>query len=66
MSFKEVKIKEEQSVSFSGGCPFHIDQLEEKKEAILNLGAGTYFVKKLETADDARINLVPRPISYAT
>ena len=63
MFFKEIEIKEEQSASFSGGGPFHIDKLKVKKGAVLKLGAGTYFVNKFDMKDDdARIKLLSTPV----
>ena len=44
MYFKEIEIKEGITASFSGGGPFHIDEFVVEEGAVLNLGAGTYFV----------------------
>ena len=61
--FKEIEIEKEQSASFSGGGPFHIDRFRVKKGAVLNLGAGIYFVNTFDMKDDdARINLTGTPV----
>jgi hypothetical protein len=64
MFFKEIEIEKEQSASFRGGGPFHIDKLKVKKGAVLNLGVGTYFVNTFDMKDDdARINLSSTPVA---
>jgi hypothetical protein len=64
MFLKEIEIEKAQSASFSGGGPFHIDRLRVKKGAVLNLGAGTYFVNTFDMKDDdARINLSTTPVA---
>jgi hypothetical protein len=66
-SFKEIEIEKGQSASFiitSGGGPFHINKLKVKKGAVLNLGAGAYFVKELEmNEEDAQLNLTSTPVT---
>jgi hypothetical protein len=61
--FKEIEIKEGITASFSGGGPFHIDKLKVKKGAVLNLGAGTYFVNKYEEVEeDSQLTLSSTPV----
>ena len=61
--FKEIEIKEGITASFSGGGPFHIDKLKVKKGAVLNLGAGTYFVNKYEEfEEDSQLTLSSTPV----
>jgi hypothetical protein len=62
--FKEIEIEKEQTASFSGGGPFHIDKLKVKKGAVLKLGAGTYFFNEFDMKDDdARVNLSSTPVT---
>ena len=55
--FKEIKIEKNQSATFSGGGPFHIDELKLEDDATINLAGGTYFIKKL-SMDKKRTQLI--------
>ncbi len=45
--FEEIKIAKNQSATFSGGGPFHIEELILEDDATGNLAAGIYFINKL-------------------
>jgi hypothetical protein len=62
--FKEIEIKKGKTASYSGGGPFHIDKLKVKEGAVLNLGAGTYFVNKYEEVEeDSQLTLSSTPVT---
>ena len=53
--FKELKVADNALASFSGGGPFHVDKLELKKGATLNLAAGVYYFNKLTMDRNSRL-----------
>ena len=55
--YDEIKIDSNQTAIFSGGGPFHIDKLELKDGATLNLAAGTYFINEWKLEDNVVVNI---------
>jgi len=63
--FKKIEIEKNGFARFEGGGPFHIDKLMIKKQATLELAAGTYFVNELEMNmkdDGAHISIISEPV----
>jgi len=56
--------KENTSMTFTGGGPFHIDKLETKKgKATINFSAGIYYINELKLKkEDTTINIISEPV----
>lgn len=62
--YDDVTVKRNATASFSGGGPFHINTLTLEQSATLNLGAGTYYIDKLEMKErNAEIVLTGAPVN---
>lgn len=61
--YRKIRIGKNKTASFSGGGPFHIDELSIDQNGVVNLAAGIYFVNKLKGIDTgARINVTSQPV----
>lgn len=60
--YKEIEVKEDHTLRFNGGGPFHIDELKLKKRATVEFAAGTYFIKEFELEDGVQIVIASEPV----
>ncbi len=61
--YDEITINDNQSASFSGGGPFHIDTLTIGANSVVDLAAGTYYVNDLDMRDDgAALNVASEAV----
>ncbi len=60
--FDEVKIGKDESATFSGGGPFHINKLEIDDRGTLNLEAGTYFIDEFKIHKEVTVNVLSEPV----
>ena len=60
--YDEIKIDKNDSVSFSGGGPFHINKLEVKEKSTLSLAAGTYFIDELKLEKEVEVIVTSGPV----
>jgi len=62
-SYKKINITGNTTASFIGGGSFFIDELDIKKNAVVNLAAGNYFIDKLTIDDDSTINITSETVN---
>ncbi|MBT8445860.1 MAG: hypothetical protein KJO38_01850, partial [Gammaproteobacteria bacterium] len=60
--YDKITIDKNESATFMGGGPFHIDELEVKDGGQLNLSAGTYFINKLDLKKDVTLIVDSEPV----
>jgi len=60
--FKKITVAKNQSVTFSGGGPFHIDTLDVKKDAMLHFAAGTYYIDTLKLDKNTVMHVTSAPV----
>jgi len=60
--YKEIEVDEDETVTFTGGGPFHIEKLEVKKESTIKLAAGTYYVDEFKLNDEVELIVTSTPV----
>ena len=61
--YDKISVAKRQSVTFSGGGPFHINKLEVNEAAIVNFAAGEYYLDEFILKDDnIVINVTSGPV----
>jgi len=56
--YDEIRVRNNATVTFTGGGPFYIDRLRADNNATINFNAGTYYIDQLDvTNDDVDINV---------
>ena len=63
--YDEIRIAAGQTVSFSGGGPFHVNLLEVGDGSTLRLGAGIYFIDELRLGKDVVVEITSEEIREA-
>lgn len=54
--YDKIKIDDDETYSFTGAGPFHIDELKIENGATVNFSAGVCYIRKMEAKDDSVVN----------
>ncbi|MCP4044246.1 MAG: hypothetical protein GY731_20210, partial [Gammaproteobacteria bacterium] len=60
--YKEIKIGQNKTATFTGGGPFHIDKLVGEKNSTINLAAGTYYINELTLDQGVDLYVTSEPV----